>query len=298
MNENEQFAVIARGSRLIEWSPDVPTDPEVARIAARARRIAGSAGRSPVRRWQVAAALALVAGVAALAVVLSPGHPATPAFAQERALSALTFHVAGRVTHMQLALTMKSRGAGSDPRDDVDQRWSIWVDADGTRVREECVNTGDGSLEELSVQAGSHMSTLLTGPRYEEAHLVESGLNRPVTTTVDQWVNDMRSMISEGIAKVTGTTMVDGEEYWVVENKADSADGGGSVETLTMRTSDYRVGTWSMVSTSKLDSGTVVTSKLATLQILEQLDPGSVPADFFSLDSVRAAARAAGAKTP
>jgi hypothetical protein len=40
----------------------------------------------------------------------------------------------------------------------------------------------------------------------------------------------------------------------------------------------------------------VVTSKVATLQTLEQLDPGSVPADFFSLDTVRAAARAAGAQ--
>lgn len=298
MNENEQVAVIAHESRLIEWSPDVPTDPEVARMAEKARRIAGSVERGPVRRWQVAAALALVAGVSALAVVLSPGQPATSAFAQERALSALTFHVAGRVTHMQLALTMKSRGAGSDPRDDVNNRWSVWTDADGRRVREEVVTVGDGSLEELSVQTDGHKVTLLTGPRYKKAILVDGGANGPVTTTVDQWVADMRSMIANGTAKVTGTTMIDGEEYWVVENRIDSADGGRSVETLTMRTSDYRVGTWSMVSTQRLDSGTVVTSKQATLHVLEQLDPGSVAADFFSLDAVRAAARAAGAKMP
>lgn len=294
MSEREQRG--ARDSRLVEWAPGIPADSEVENMAEKARHLAGPGARNPKRGWQVAVALTLVAAAVTLATMLAPGHLQTPAFARERATNALDFYVDGRVTHMELALTMKQRGIESDPecdpRADVNQRWSVWADADGKRIREEVVNIGDGSLEELSVEADRRKVTLLTGPRYKP-FLVDGGVNGPFETTVDQWVRDMRSMIADGSAKVTGTKMIDDEEYWVIENKVDGEDGGESVEILTMRKSDYRVGTWSRTSTRELENGTLVISKQATLQVFEQLDPSSLARDFFSPDVVKAAYKAA-----
>ncbi|MDO9108616.1 MAG: hypothetical protein Q7U89_06440 [Coriobacteriia bacterium] len=294
MSEREQRG--ARDSRLVEWAPGIPADSEVENMAEKARHLAGPGARNPKRRWLVAVALTLVAAAVTLATMLAPGHLQTPAFARERATDALNFYVDGRVTHMELALTMRQRGIESDPecdpRADVNQRWSVWADADGKRTREEFVNIGDGSLEVLSVEADRRKVTLLTGPRYKPV-LLDDDANRPFGTTVDQWVRDMRSMIADDSAKVTGTKMIDDEEYWVIENKVDGEGGGESVEILTMRKSDYRVGTWSLTSTVELENGTVVISKQATLQLFEQLDPSSLARDFFSPDVVKAVYKAA-----
>jgi hypothetical protein len=290
MNESEQLLAIAHESRLIAFAPDVPADHEVERMAARAHDLAGSAARNPRRRWQVAVALTLVAGAASFALALATGHQTT-AFARERAAQALMFHADGRVAHVEMTLSMKSRGAGNNPRDDVDQRWSTWIDADGKRIREEFTNGTDGLLEELTVRADGRVVTLLTGRQYKKALLVVTD-GQPIETAFDEEANVMRCGIADGSAKVTGTKTLDGDEYWVVELNLKS-DAGDTVETVTMRKSDYRLRTWTLVSTDKVQNGTAVTSKQATVQVVEQLAPNSLPQGFFSQDAVRAAYKAA-----
>ena len=106
----------------------------------------------------------------------------------------------------------------------------------------------------------------------------------------------MRGAIADGSAKVIGTKMIDNDEYWVVQTKVDGDDGGDLVETVTMRKSDYRVGSWLQVNHASLPGdkkARYVVTKQAALQVVEQLDPNSLPSGFFSFNAVRAAAKAA-----
>ena len=200
MNEGEQLRAMAHESGLIDHSPGVPTDSEVQRMVAKARSLAGRGARNPGRRWQVAVAATVVAGAVAVALALVPGHLATPAFARERAVQALMFHVDGRVTHMELTLKMKERGPGRDACADVNERWSTWIDADGKRIREQNVSVADGSLEQLSVRLSHRVVTLLTGRQYKKPMLVDSGDNGPVETMFDGEARYMRGAIADGRA--------------------------------------------------------------------------------------------------
>jgi hypothetical protein len=209
----------------------------------------------------------------------------TAAFARERAVDALMFQTPGRVLHMEMAYTQRVRGAGSGPDADTNQKWSVWVDAEGKRIREEFVDSSDGSLDELRVRVDNSAITYLRGA----SKLVEQdATTQPVETAVDDWISYIRARIADGSAKVTGTETIDGDEYWIVNWKSDEGD---IVVTVTMRKSDYRLKTWAQDVTSVGDDGSSTISKRATLEVVEQLDPGSLPGDFFSLDAVKDAAK-------
>ena len=60
---------------------------------------------------------------------------------------------------------------------------------------------------------------------------------------------------------------------------------------MTLRKSDYLLKTWARDVAYELEGRSGVMSKGATLEVIEQLDPTTLPGDFFSLDAVKDAAR-------
>lgn len=71
------------------------------------------------------------------------------AFGREAAADALLLQTEGRVLHVVVQTSSNNR-EGYDPRDDIDQRWSAWVDPDpylsnATHSRISCAPMPSGS---------------------------------------------------------------------------------------------------------------------------------------------------------
>lgn len=239
---------------------------------------------APRRPWRVAGSLATAVAVVALAVLLLAPRMETAAFARERAAAALMFQIPGRVLHLELTYTQKDRSRQGDVLTSTNERWSMWVDAEGTQLREEFVNSGDGSLSTMHVRTGER--DIVFHRNYPpEARLIESdATDQRIETALDDWVPYMRAKIADGSAKVTGTKTIDGDECWVVQWKSDERD---ITETVTLRKSDYLVKTWARDVAYENESGSGVVSKAATLHVIEQLDPATLPSDFFSIEAVK-----------
>lgn len=267
-----------------------PVAGEEARSRVRARVLAARpAPKSPAlqRSWRVAGSLATAVAVVAVAAILLSPRMETAAFARERAAAALMFQTAGRVLHLELTYTQKERSANGDQLISTNERWSIWVDAEGKRLREEFINSSDGSLSTMHVRT-SDGDIVFHGDYPPEARVVESdATDQRIETALDDWIPHMRARIADGSAKVTGTQMIDGDEYWVVQWKSDERD---ITETVTLRKSDYLVKTWARDVAYENERGSGVVSKAATLHVIEQLDPATLPSDFFSIEAVKDAA--------
>lgn len=269
--------------------PPVAAEDALRRVKARALGAPPAAHTSLMwlRSWRAAASFAAVAAVIAAALAFAPGQQSA-AFARDKAAEALLFQTPGRVLHVEATYTESWKGAGEAR--DLDQRWSTWVDSDGDRIREEFVNRADGSRSELRIRANDRLTVLLSSADDGTVRLFDQDMStRPVATTMDDMVGYMRARIADGSAKVTGMRLVDGEEYWVVEWESDEGD---IAITVTMRTSDYRPKTWMqdvVVEGGAGPSGTQ--EERVTFETVEQLDPGSLPGDFFSRDAVLQAAK-------
>ncbi|MDP2233382.1 MAG: hypothetical protein Q8K89_07080, partial [Actinomycetota bacterium] len=198
----------------------------------------------------------------------------------------LIFQVPGRALHLELTYTQEDHVNGA-AQTETSERWSVWVDAEGKRMRNEFVNSADGSLSELHVRTPER--DIVFHPSYPaETQLIEyDARDQRIETALDDWIPYMRARIADGSAKVTGTTMIDGDEYWVVTCNADDAR---ITETVTLRKSDYLLKTWVREVTYD-DEGTGKMVKGATLHLIEQLDPASLPSDFFTIDAVKDAAK-------
>jgi hypothetical protein len=165
------------------------------------------------------------------ALALAPRHDTT-AFAREQAADALLLKTDGRVLHsvVRYRSTGWSEQYGHDPRYDMDQRWSSWVDPLGKRIRDESVNVGDGSLDGLTVRVGDRILMFQNNVRYgtgKTQQLVEwSKTTDPFGTMMGFMIDQLREVIADGSAKVTGSTTIDGEEYWVVEYSQEKGDRG------------------------------------------------------------------------
>ena len=271
-----------------------PVAGEGAGSRVRARVLAARpAAKSPAlrRSWRAAGSLATAVAVVAVAAILLAPRLENAAFARERAVDALMFQSPGRVLHLELTYTQKDQSTDGEVLIDTKEHWSIWVDAEGKRLREEFVNSRDGSLNDLHVRTAER--DIVFNPNYPpEARLREyDATDQRIVTTLDDWIPYMRQMIAEGSAKVTGTKMIDGDEYWVVQCKSDE---GVATETVTLRKSDYLLKTWASEHTYELEDRSGVISKGATLEVIEHLDPATLPSDFFSLDAVRDAAKQRG----
>lgn len=270
--------------------PPAAGDDALQRVKKRALSSQRASVESPLRQrsWRIAGGLAAaVAVIAVAALALAPGQQ-TAAFARDRAAEALLFQTPDRVLHIEATYTEKWNGQESQDSGDLDQRWLIWADADGKRVREEFRDRRDGSLDELRVRANDRLTVFISDEGGKPRLFEQDMSTQPIDTALGDMVGYMRSRIADGTAKVTGTRKIEGEAYWVVEWKADEGD---IAITATMRKSDYRLKTWAQDVTYDGKHGLTGTQEeRVTFETVEQLEPGSLPDGFFSRNAVIVAA--------
>ena len=179
---------------------------------------------------------------------------------------------------------------GHDARYDMNQRWSSWIDPMGKRIRDESVNVSDGSLDGLTVRVGDRILTFQNNVRYgtgKKQQLVEwSKTTDPFGSITGLLIDQLLEVIADGSAKVTGSTTIEGQEYWGVEYSPEK----GNVLTVTMRKSDYRLKTMVRESSGENGNGKWTGTDRFEFETMEQVEPGSLPADFFSFDDVIASA--------
>jgi hypothetical protein len=287
-----------RGTLIDELRRDMPPHAEEyaldrVRTRALASRNEFRSAHRPRRAWRIASVVAATAAVLVVgALALAPRHDTT-AFAREQAADALLLKTDGRVLHsvVRYRSTGWNEQFGHDPRYDMDQRWSSWVDPLGKRIRDESVNVGDGSLDGLTVRVGDRILMFQNNVRFgtgKTQQLVEwSKTTDPFGTMMGFMIDQLREVIADGSAKVTGSTTIDGEEYWVVEYSQEKGD----LLTVTMRKSDYRLKTWVRKTEGSNGNGKWTGTDRYEFETIEQLDPKSLPEGFFSFDKVIAAAK-------
>jgi hypothetical protein len=119
----------------------------------------------------------------------------------------------------------------------------------------------------------------------------QTGLDMPVTTMVGGMIDYLRARIADGSAEPIGTEVIDGEEYWVVEYRAPLEPTLTShLITFTMRKSDYHIRTLTQrFGYINFDGRGSLTSS-STYDVIEEIDPAALPADFFTFESVIAVA--------
>lgn len=263
------------------------------RLRASSARSEAAAPRASRHRLRMAGAVATAALVLAAGVwSLAPRQEAT-AFAREQAADALILESGGRVLHTVAHYTSTgwTEQFGRDARYDLDQRWSSWVDPAGRRIRDESINTADGSLDGLTVRVGDRIMLFQNNVRYgtgAQQQLVEwQRTTDPFGSMMGLMIDQLRAVIADGSAKPSGSTTIDGEAYWIIEYEPAKGD----TLTVTMRKSDYRLKTWVRESSGKNGNGEWTSTERLEFETIEQLEPGSLPDDFFSLDSVTAAAK-------
>ncbi|MDO8964758.1 MAG: hypothetical protein Q7W30_09740 [Coriobacteriia bacterium] len=223
--------------------------------------------------------------IAVAAIAISP-NLGTVAFARDKAATALLFHTPGRVLHVEMTYTHES---GAEPKSTwLNQRWSVWVDPEARRLREQFVNAQDESLAAMRVRIDGRSRAYWFSNNRQG--LVETDVSmQPLQTVMEDEVSYMRARIDDGSAKVIGTQVIDGQECWVVESRTD--DGAQSeILNMALRKSDYQPKTWQRTTSAKDASGAArVTTKRIAFNLIENLEPGTMPADFFSFEAVTGA---------
>lgn len=285
------------GMLVDELQRDMPPLAEEAALDRVRMRALASRGRSHAawashRGWRLATIAATVAAALVVgALTLAPSSD-TKAFAREQAADALLLKTDGQVLHTVVRYTSTgwNEQYGHDARYDMDQRWSTWIDPAGKRIRDESTNIGDGSLDGLTIRVGDRILLFQNNVRYgtgKKQQLVEwSKTTDPFGSMMGILIDQLRAVIADGSAKVTGSKTIDGQEYWVVEYSPEK----GSMLTVTMRKSDYRLKTMARESSGKNGNGKWTGTDRFEFETMEQVEPGSLPADFFSFDAVIAAA--------
>ena len=275
--------------------------PPAAGDAALVRVRASAVRKNTTRRtglrahpWRTAGgALTVVAVVAALAFVAAP-RADTSAFAADEAVDALLMQTDGNVLHIESTFK-ETHLRGGDPRYDLYQRTTNWIDPTRNAMRTETVNIADGSLDSVSVQIDDTLVHFQNNVRHgtgERPRLTKmTGLDMPITSVMGGGVDYLRARIAEGSAKAIGTEVIDGEEYWVVEYKAP-LEGPliSHVITATMRKSDYHMRTWTRKMNYINGDGWGTETWSGTFDVIEEVAPATLPADFFTFESVIAVA--------
>lgn len=258
-------------------------------------RVLGSVAAAPTtkrpRVWRIAGSVATAAALIAVALVVLAPRIETAAFARDKAADALMFNTPGRVFHMEMTYTHE---ADDLPKNEwLNQRWSLWVDSEGRRLREQFVNASDDSLDTMKVWIEDRRLSYVYTARNNKQWLIDDDMRGPLQTVMEDEISSMRVELDNGDAKVTGTQLIDGDEYWVVEcNYYDDRGDISGITTMTMRKSDYRLKTWERKSFYKDGTGAAkVKTKRIVFNVIEQLEPSALPDNFFSFDAVTNAVR-------
>ena len=269
-------------------------------VRTRASAVRKHAGRRTGLRahpWRTAGgAVTALAVIAGLAFALTP-RADTSAFAADEAVNALLLQTNGKVLHLEGTFTRTGENdrEGHDPRFDVDQRCSYWIDPAGDAMRTETVNVADGSLDSVSVQIGDTAVDFQNNVRYgtgDHPQLTKmAGVGVPISSVMGGMVDYLRARIADGSAEAVGTEVIDGEEYWVVEWRAPLEDIlTSNVLTATMRKSDYHIRSWTWKIGYINGDGRGTETTTGTFDLIEEIDPATLPADFFTFESVIAIA--------
>lgn len=295
-----QQSEVTRGvvEALRDDMPPVPGEASLVRVRATAvRKHANRRTGFRAHPWRTAGgAVTVLALVAALAIVLTP-RADTSAFAADEAVDALLLQTDGKVLHIESTFkeTSENDREGHDPRYDLDQRHTYWIDPARNVMRTEIVNVADGSLDSVSVQIDDTLVHYQNNVRFgtgDRPQLVKQTMvDMPITSVMGGTVDYMRARIADGSAEPIGTEIIDGEEYWVVEYRAPLEPTLTShVITFTMRKSDYHIRTLTQrFGYINFDGRGSVTAS-STYDVIEEIDPATLPADFFTFESVIAVA--------
>ncbi len=276
--------------------PPAAGEDALRRVKASAILREPEVARSFVRRhpWRTVGGITAAAAAVALLFALVP-RADTSVFAADKAADALLMQTHGRVLHVVAAYaqTRTNGREGYDPSYYINQQWSSWIDPSNQMRREE-VNLPDGSLDVLVVQSHGRQMMFLNNIRYgsDRQHLIETPAGGMISSAIGGWVEDLRAEITNGTARVTGTKVIDGEEYWVVEARLPPDDDTvtSNVVTATMRKSDYRIKTWTSVVEWKNSDGDGNLTSRIVFEVYEEIERDTLPDDFFNFDDVIAAA--------
>lgn len=285
--------------RIRSQMPDKPDSSSLERVRTTAlERTAQRRGVAGLRHpWRTLGGVTAIAAVVVALMIALPTSHSDPAFASDLAAEALMLQTDGEVLHIVATYTRTSENdaEGHDPRLDLDQEWSYWVDTTDQRMRFESVNRTDGSLDSAQVQIQDTVVGFQNNIRYgtgDMQQLVEwTTADTPLASVMNGNVEFLRAKIADGSAKATSTEIIDGEEYWVVEYRPPLENIlTRCVLVAKLRKSDYRIKDWTLErGYLNLDGkGSEISSM--TFSTIEYIDPSTLPDDFFTFESVIALA--------
>jgi len=290
--EIEAFAAEHRAA-----GPETVSDDALGRVRDEARRKArsGSAHAVRVRRGYriagVAAAAALVVGVVAYS--MTP-HVDDSAFARQQAIASLL--PKGEVLHSRATYieTGRTDQFGANPV--REQVWEDWTDVERKASRIEVVETPDGKLSELTVRNDKVARTWAQSfgldlkrkvyVRYKGEVVIEGPALGEVTSPAGALVEELRTALGSGEAKVVDRIKQDGADHWIVEWTIPSELGGEpTVIRATLRTTDYALRRLEINDRGKNGNGNWEGKSVWVWDTWEAVSRSSLPSDTFSLDA-------------
>jgi hypothetical protein len=269
--------------RVRESMPAEPPAELLERVRARAL-----AGQAPRRWWKPALGAGVAVAIVALATVgmlTFQANRAQRAFA-DRAMTVLAPH--GKVLHTSIEFREHDTQEGQTP---FDQSWAAdeWLDVDRKLDRTENRPIGGGALTEMTVSNGVRQHWYAAPSSIASGALIDRKLGSWETAEIGLagTFGVLRDGIADGKARILSQPTVDGQSCWEVELDGPS-DGTSRQRVIAlMRKSDFHP-----LRLTMIEEGVTAThaKTLGTIEIRvltwEELDRGSLPADFFDLGQV------------
>lgn len=291
--ELEAFAAEHRAA-----GPEVMSDDALGRVRDEARRKArtGSAHTVRIRRGYriagVAAAAALVVGVVAYS--MTP-HVDDSAFARQQAIASLL--PKGEVLHSRATIT--GTGRTDEYGESIGTPYIVedWVDIERGASRTQSTDVGDGKLGELTIRNGDVTRTWaanfgmdlkkMVSVRLKTEQLIEAPAVGELTSPAGALVEQLRTALGSGEAKVVDRVKDGTDEYWVVSWTVPpyEKDGEPTEIEATLRTTDYALRRLQISDRGKNGNGNWEGTSVWVWDTWEAVSRSSLPSDTFSLDA-------------
>jgi len=292
--EVEAFAAEHRAA-----GPETVSSDALGRVRDEARRKARSGGSAHAARLRrgyriagVAAAAALVVGVVAYS--MTP-HVDDSAFARQQAIASLL--PKGEVLHSRATLTGTGRtdeyGEGPSSATIIED----WVDVERGVSRSESKDVGDGKLGELTIRNGDVTRTWaanfaidlkkMVSVRLKTEQLIQRPSMGELTSPAGALVEQLRTALGSGEAKVVDRVKDGADEYWVVRWTVPPYEKNDEPTEIkaTLRTSDYALRGLEISDRGKNGNGNWEGTSVWEYDTWEAVSRSSLPSDTFSLDA-------------
>ena len=277
--------------------PETLSADALGRVRDEARRKArsGSAHTVRLRRGYriagVAAAAALVVGVVAYS--MTP-HVDDSAFARQQAIASLLPQ--GEVLHSRATFTETGRNDQFGENPVREQIWEDWTDVERKASRISVTETADGKLTQFSVRNGDLNRTWARDfeldskknafVRGEGEQILEGPAVGEVMSPAGALVEELRTALESGEAKVVDRITQEGVDHWIVEWTLPSELGGEpTVVKATLRTNDYALRRLEISDRGKNGDGNWEAKSVWVWDTWEAVSRSSLPSDTFSLDA-------------